>query len=125
MDCLGRFDHLFDLIHSFLVIVFLVCFIKDGIGGLKIFEDIRNEWIPTDEDPQFASAGRQAAARAPRVGSGVRRVAPSHAPSVQPQPRYPGPYPPQMRYPGQPGSAMPSQMAPPGMVPSARPVAPR
>ena len=104
----------------FLAFVFLILFVKNGIGGITLFENIQKGWVPDMDRPDLPADAALAKSRQPATGMGVgaqsRHAGPMYGPPQGMPPRF-GPPPPGMR----PGFAPPP---PPGMRPGYMPMPP-
>ena len=82
-------------IFCFIVFVFLVFFIKYGIGGRALFDDIQMGLASTIDTPKESSFGTTPVLRHPTAGPGIMRVS-STGPMMMPGTRspmmVPGPY---------------------------------
>ena len=98
---------LFNLFLIFiLAFIFLIFFVKNGVGGITLFENIQKGWVPDLDQPDMPMPAALAKSRQPVTGVGVG----GQSKYVSGVPRFPPPPPPGMR----PGFV---PMPPPGMRP--------
>jgi hypothetical protein len=103
---------------SYIAFVFIILFIKYGIGGTALFDDIQKGWVPNDFSPIVPPNGTVPVQQNPTTGPGVMNKPPP-PPDQMMMPRYSaGPGGMMPRYPGEPGGMMPRYpVGPGGMMP--------